>query len=487
MKRELPKSIQMPSVARPCMIDFEALIGELLQSRPELNREEVMRRISQKKETVGAGYLTDQGALFLVAGELGVSLRKADASSDMAIKDLYIGTNDVSVVGRVLAIYPVATYNKKDGGGTGKYRRLVLFDGLHSVKLTVWDEMAEELVERLGVATDTPVRIVSGYVKQGLDGKPNLNLGKRGRIEVLTDEKLTSKLATVSAMTEKLSDSSQERQYMAVECTVNSEPKYSEFVRSDGSQGSLFQFTVTRDGGKGERRVVIWNPSARPDLRKGQRILLTNLRSKQSSSGEYELHGDAGSAVLMARKAQPLELRVAAVGGSSSGTILMAADGKKRVWVVEKQKEGTEPAIGDMVRVTPDNESDGRLYCKSKGSVSLVKDGAIPGLEALATKLQDTNDEATQVLVEVIALSHGIAENVTLKDGTTVKKGELTVGDDTGEMRLVGWRDLSGKVEGIQPGERLRIVGVTPKVNKLGTRVLQISNVTAIERIRERN
>ncbi len=42
------------------MYDFEALIGELLQSRPELNRDEVMRRIEDKKRTVGAGYLTNQ-------------------------------------------------------------------------------------------------------------------------------------------------------------------------------------------------------------------------------------------------------------------------------------------------------------------------------------------------------------------------------------------------------------------------------------------
>jgi len=98
------------------MYDFETLIGELLQQKPELGRDEVLRRIEEKKRTVGAGYLTDQGALFLVAGELGVSLRKGDASSDMTIKDLYIGANDVTVVARVLAVYPVATYNKKDGG-----------------------------------------------------------------------------------------------------------------------------------------------------------------------------------------------------------------------------------------------------------------------------------------------------------------------------------------------------------------------------------
>src|SRR5712692_7035202 len=231
------------------MYDFETLVGELLQTRPELDRQELMRRIEEKKQTVGAGYLTDQGALFLVAGELGVSLRKEEASSDMSVKDLYIAANDVTVVARVLAVYPEATYNKK-AGGTGKYRRLVLFDGADTVRLTAWEEAADE-VEKAQLQVDSAVRVVSGYVKQGLDGKPNLNLGKRGNIEVLSDEKASAKLPTLSASAEKLTKISQEKQFAALECIVSSEPRYSEFTRSDGSPGSLFQFgAVGGEGGK---------------------------------------------------------------------------------------------------------------------------------------------------------------------------------------------------------------------------------------------
>ena len=181
-----------------------------------------------------------------------------------------------------------------------------------------------------------------------------------------------------------------------------------------------------------------------------------------------------------------MELRVAAVGAASSGTVLLAVDRNGKVWSVEKEREAKEPAVGEAVAVMPDSESDSRLYCKSKGSVVVVNESSVPGLDILATKLRDAKDEAAQVMVEVIALSHGDAEDVNLKDGTTVKKGELTIGDDTGEMKLVGWRELSGKVLGIQPGERLRVVGATPKVNKLGARVLQMSNLTVVERLRER-
>ncbi len=465
------------------MYDFDALVGELLQSRPELDKEELMRRIEEKKRTVGAGYLTDQGALFLVAGELGVSLRKEDVSSDMRINDLYIGANDVTVVARVLALYPGATFKKKDGG-TGRYSRLVLFDGHNSVKLTVWDEKVDE-VGKSGLAIDSPVRVVSGYVKQGLDGKPNLNLGTRGKIEVLSDEKIAAKLLPLSAVTEKLTKVSQEKQFVAVECVVNSEPSYREFVRSDGSPGSLFQFGVVGDGGKGETRIVVWSPSAQPQLRKGQKVIVTNVKSRRSSNGEYEVHGDGGSAIMFAEKAKPTRLRVAALT-SASGSVALALDEKGKVRVVEVGGEARKPAKDEVVMAAPDSESDGRLHCRTSGSLAVVDGTSLPPLDALVTKLRDAKDESSLIMVEVIALSHGEVDDVNLKDGSTVKKGELTVGDDTGEVKLVAWRELSDRVAGIQPGQRLRVVGVAPKSTKLGAWVLQVSSLTVVEKLKGR-
>ncbi|MBI3841418.1 MAG: hypothetical protein HY297_05650 [Thaumarchaeota archaeon] len=464
------------------MYDFETLVGELLQNRPELTREELLRRIEDKKQKVGAGYLTDQGALFLVAGELGVSLRKDEGTSDLTLKDLYIGANDVTVVARVLAVYPTATYNKKDGG-TGKYRRLVLFDGNQTVRMTLWEEGAEE-VEKRGIATDVPVRIVSGYVKQGLDGKPSLNLGRRGKIEVVSDEKVSAKLVPLSSVTEKLPNLSQEKQFVAFECRVTSEPRFSEFVRADGSSGSLFQFGAAGEGGKGEVRGVVWSPSARPELRKGQKLVITNVKARRSSSGEFEVHGDAGSSMTL-KQPEKTMLRVAtAVDGQTK--VLLALDKTGRVVEVQVGEGVESRRAGDVIAVMPNGESEGKVYCSDPDSLKLAKDDSFPGLEDLATKLRDVKDEGHKIMVEVIALSQGSVDEVQLKDGSTVKKGELVVGDDTGEMKLVAWRELSGKVTGVQPGERLRFVGVTPKPMKMGGRVLEASYVTVVERLRGR-
>ncbi|MEE8181213.1 MAG: single-stranded DNA-binding protein, partial [Nitrosopumilaceae archaeon] len=56
------------------MSEFETLINKLLDLKPEFSRSDIEEMIKQKKDKIGAGYLTDQGALFLIASDLEVAL-----------------------------------------------------------------------------------------------------------------------------------------------------------------------------------------------------------------------------------------------------------------------------------------------------------------------------------------------------------------------------------------------------------------------------
>jgi ssDNA-binding replication factor A large subunit len=279
------------------MYDFDALVTEVLRNKPEITRDSLMELVQEKKRTVGSGYLTDQGALFLIAGELGVKLQHM-ITADLTLKDLHIGANDITVVARVLAIYPVAEFKKKDGSGVGRYRRVNLFDSNGVGRLTIWEDN-EEAIKLSGIAVDAPVRVVSAYVKQGLDGKPNLNLGKRGRIEAITDPSITSKLAPLSTLARQVDKIQAGEIVFAVDGLAVTDSKRSTFTRrDDGSTGSLTQFELKGSGDK-TTRVVIWDGVDLPEVKSGSAVRATNLRQKNGRQGEAELHGDSATVIWM--------------------------------------------------------------------------------------------------------------------------------------------------------------------------------------------
>ncbi|MBA4460605.1 MAG: single-stranded DNA-binding protein, partial [Nitrosopumilaceae archaeon] len=78
------------------MSEFETLLNKLLEQKPELTRSDIEEMIKQKKEKIGAGYLTDQGAVFLIASDFGISLSEP-LKTEMGLKDLYAGAKEISL------------------------------------------------------------------------------------------------------------------------------------------------------------------------------------------------------------------------------------------------------------------------------------------------------------------------------------------------------------------------------------------------------
>ena len=66
------------------MSESQDLIDKLLEQKPELTKEIIDEKIAEKKEKIGAGYLTDQGAVFLIASDYGVTLRQSQQKQKLA-------------------------------------------------------------------------------------------------------------------------------------------------------------------------------------------------------------------------------------------------------------------------------------------------------------------------------------------------------------------------------------------------------------------
>ena len=169
------------------VLDYNKMIEIVLEEKQELNFEKLKEMIEEKKRKVGAGYLTDQGALFLVAADIGVSLDKAN-KTESSIKDLFIGARDMSTMGRILSIHPTRAFLKRDSNQETKNRIITIYDKDSSIKIKLWDEFVT-IPEQLGITTGDLIKISKGQVKSGMDGKPIINLSGGGTLEIVTDER----------------------------------------------------------------------------------------------------------------------------------------------------------------------------------------------------------------------------------------------------------------------------------------------------------
>ena len=165
-------------------MDLEEIIKRILSSRSDIKRKEILEMIEKKKSDAG-DFLTDETAARIAASELGVEIVKKPLRLKIQIQDLVSGLNDVTVDGHVAAVYPSKTFTRRDWT-EGKLASILVVDKSGTLRVVLWDDKVE-LVEIGKIQREQTIRISHGYVREGLDGKPELHLGQRGSVEVLKE------------------------------------------------------------------------------------------------------------------------------------------------------------------------------------------------------------------------------------------------------------------------------------------------------------
>jgi ssDNA-binding replication factor A large subunit len=80
-------------------------------------------------------------------------------------------------------------------------------------------------------------------------------------------------------------------------------------------------------------------------------------------------------------------------------------------------------------------------------------------LAQVESKIKDIRQSEKPVLVEAIVLQAPNTTDVNTKYGSVVSVADTLLGDDTGEIRLVGWRDQSSSVNNLKVGDRIKVIG----------------------------
>ncbi|KXB06975.1 hypothetical protein AKJ54_00875, partial [candidate division MSBL1 archaeon SCGC-AAA382K21] len=263
-------------------------IVQQIMEEADVEKEELMKKIEEKQEEL-SGFLTPEGAATIIARNYGVVPEREEPEiQKLRIEDLSLGMSNIDVVGRIVRILEPREFDRRDGS-KGKVANLVLEDKTGQIRVVLWDRMVG-LVAEEEIQKGVPIRLEGAYIKKGRNGSPELNIGRRGKIEVDPEGERAEDLPPASDTTVKISEIDSDIELADVVGRVTAVTAPREFERSDGSKGKVASLRIADE--TGQTRVSLWNDQAEKTekINPGDAIRLENASVREGWKNAPELH-----------------------------------------------------------------------------------------------------------------------------------------------------------------------------------------------------
>ena len=461
------------------MSEFEELLEKIQEQKPELTKQDIEDRIKQKKEKIGTGYLTDQGALFLIASDLGISLKQT-LKVEMNLKDLYVGAKDVSVESRVLNISPAKQFSRKDGSPF-LLRTMTVYDNDSAVSVKLWDEKAN----LPGIEELKPgdlIKIIKAYVKSDLNGSPTINVGSGSNIESTNKE---SEIRPIDDLTIDVSEVKENQSNLVVLGKIDGNITTLEFTNRRGEPGKGLRMRLKENDGTA-KGVVIWgkDESLLPKvISQNAKVRLLGVRTKIGNQG-LEIHGNEATLVEIegGKESEPVIVRIATIKRNDGGkTVAIGIDNKKNMVYVSDSSNMLVPiSAGDVIECMPSQVFGNSITINHDSFLRKIDDDkSIPPLSDLRTKISEIKSE-NNYCVEAIILKEPEKREVQTKTGETILLSEMFVEDDSGQIWIKGWRNQAILLDGHSVGEIISVTAVNAKAGLEGRTELFLTPFSSI-------
>ena len=442
-------------------------MSKLLEQKSELTKEDIEEQIKQKKEKIGAGYLTDQGALFLIASDYGITLSEP-LKIEMELKDLYAGAKEISLETRVLNLSPAKQFSRKDGSPF-YLRTMTVYDANTTASVKLWDEKAN----LPGIENLKPgdlIKIIKAYVKSDLDGSPTINIGSGSNIEPVNTE---SEIPTIDTITKDISELEEGQKDLVISGITDGIISGMEFTNSRGKPGKALRMRLKGKDGSA-MRVVLWgkDESFIPNMiSQSAKVRLLGVKIRSGNQG-LEIHGNDATIVEIegGKQTEPVIARVLSMLTTDNGKkMILAVDNKKNLYNISDLTNSTSICVeGDVIECMPSKIYGNSITLDENSFVrKLDNDESIPSLSQLRTKINDVKVDGNYC-IESIILKVPERREVQTKSGESIALSEMFVEDDTGSIWVKGWRNQARIIDKCELGEIVSITGLNAKAGLEG-------------------
>ena len=467
------------------MSESQNLIDKLLEQKSELTREIIEQKIVEKKEKIGAGYLTNQGALFLIASDYGVTLTES-SKTEISLKDLYAGAKEISLETRVLNLSPTKQFSRKDGS-TFNLRTMTVYDAGSTASVKLWDEKAN----LPGIENLKPgdlIKIIKAYVKSDLDGSPTINIGSGSNIETVDTE---SKIPMIDKITKDISELQEGQKDLVISGMIDGIISGMQFTNSRGQPGKALRMRL-KGKDNTAMRVVLWgkDESLIPNMiSQSANVKLLGVRVKSGNQG-LEIHGNEATIIEIegGKEAEPIITRILSIATTETGkNMIIAADNKKNIYNISDFSNSTSICVeGDVIECMPSKIYGNSVTLDENSFVrKLDNDETIPSLSKIRTKISDVKADGTYCIESIVLKVPGRKE-IQTKSGESISLSEMFVEDDTGQIWVKGWRIQAKLIDKCELGEIIAITGLNAKINNFGEGRIELF-LTAHSKIIKKN
>ena len=145
-----------------------------IKEKSGLTEVEINKRINEKLEQL-SGLISEEGAIHIVANELGIKLMEA-SNEALQIKSVFAGMRNIEVVGKVTKVYEVRAFNSN--GREGKVGSFTLGDQTGVARITAWGSQADNILK---IKEGDVVRLKAGYAREN-NGRVEIHLNDNSQI-----------------------------------------------------------------------------------------------------------------------------------------------------------------------------------------------------------------------------------------------------------------------------------------------------------------
>jgi len=265
------------------MSENEEYINKIIQ-KTGLSKKEIQKRMEEKKLAL-KGLISDEGALFIVAKELGVEIQNKNKITsekiEINISDISLNMKNLSLIGRIRETYPVNNFTRKDGT-LGLVGSFLLHDSTGDIRIVLWDEKTK-IIENDYFQKNELVKIINANIKIGRFNEKEVHIGRNGRIILSPDDVDYKKYPEIKEQLIFIKDINLNLRSITISGEISQIYPKHEFKRTDGEIGKVRSLVI--GDSTGIITVTFWNQDVEKlsEYNLGDFVNISNLYPKQNN------------------------------------------------------------------------------------------------------------------------------------------------------------------------------------------------------------